>query len=110
MSQTLAIAEHHAKRSHATSILRIGLRLGPLAGVATDALRFAFDTLRQGTMAAGAELTIEELPATFVCLDCAASSESISMTFICPVCGGPTRLEDGGRELELAFLEVTDHV
>jgi hydrogenase nickel incorporation protein HypA/HybF len=110
MTQALAIAEEHAKRSHATSIRRIGLRVGVLAGVVPDALHFAFAALRQGTMAADAELGIEEMPATFVCLDCGSISESISMAFVCPACGGTTRLDDGGRELELAFLEVTNDV
>ncbi len=110
MMQALALAEEHAKRSHATSIRRIGLRMGPLAGVAPDALRFAFASLRQGTMAADAELGISEAPATFVCLDCKARSESLAMTFLCPICGGTARLDDGGRELELEFLEVTSDV
>jgi hydrogenase nickel incorporation protein HypA/HybF len=100
-------AEQEAGRAGATRIDRIRLRVGILSGVVPEALRFAFDALRQGTMAADATLEIDVIPARFGCLDCHAVSEHDTYEFVCPACGGTLIIEGGGHQLELAQLEVS---
>jgi hydrogenase nickel incorporation protein HypA/HybF len=95
------------RRAGAHRIERIRLRVGVLAGVVPEALRFAFDALREGTPAAQATLEIEDAPATFRCLECRHTLESHHLDFTCPACGGALAVDSGGQQLELTQLEVT---
>ena len=42
------------------TVRRVVVRVGPLSGVVSDALAFAFDVAAEGTAIAGARLEIEE--------------------------------------------------
>ncbi len=96
-----------ARNAGATTIHRIRLRVGLLAGVVPEALEFAFAALKQDTPAAAATLEIEPVPATFRCLDCGTTHQLDQLSFTCPACSGPMIVDSGGSDLELAQLEVT---
>ena len=49
---------------------KINLKIGKLAAVVPDSLRFCFDVAIKDTPLAGAELVIEELPVVARCKDC----------------------------------------
>lgn len=100
-------AIEETRKAGASSVERIRLRVGVLAGVVPEALHFAFEALRQGTPAARASLEVESAPALFRCLDCRHSLESRQLDFTCPACGGPLVVDSGGHQLELIQLEVT---
>jgi hydrogenase nickel incorporation protein HypA/HybF len=87
----------------------VGLRVGPLAGVVSDALQFAFRAASPGTAIEGARLDIEHVDLTVWCRICL--SERILSTpqkMRCPICDRPTPDIIGGNELEFAWLEVID--
>ncbi|MBX7103967.1 MAG: hydrogenase maturation nickel metallochaperone HypA [Gemmataceae bacterium] len=63
MQSALDLAVAAAGEGRARRIVGIRLRLGEFAGVDVDALRFAFEALRPGTMAESAYLDIESVPA-----------------------------------------------
>ncbi len=84
----------------------IRLRIGALSGVVPDALEFAFEALAPRTAAAGAHLAIEHVPARFWCAGCAREFESEDMLAECPECHNPSGELRGGREMELASLEI----
>lgn len=87
----------------------LNVRLGALSGVVREALEFSFDLAAEGTAIAGARLVIEEVPVTVRCPRCDAERRLASIQhFHCPVCDTPTPEVVGGRELELATLEVSD--
>jgi hydrogenase nickel incorporation protein HypA/HybF len=87
----------------------LNVRLGALSGVVREALEFSFELAAQGTAIAGARLAIEEVPVTVHCPLCARDRQLPGIQhFRCPVCGTPTPEVVGGRELELATLEVTE--
>jgi hydrogenase nickel incorporation protein HypA/HybF len=108
MQEVLEIAERHARRHGATRIERLTLRLGPLAGVVPEALRFAFDALSAGTLAAGAVLDVEEVPLVCRCLACEHTFTPPDWVFLCPECGTLTDQVCQGREFEVASLEIAD--
>ena len=60
----LAQVEQVARENAAHSVEKVVLRIGPLSGVEPRLLQDAFPIARAGTVAAGAELVIEELPLT----------------------------------------------
>jgi hydrogenase nickel incorporation protein HypA/HybF len=74
--------------------------------VAPDALQFAFETLTPGTLAEGAQLAIDEVPARFWCARCAREFEAEDLFGECPGCRRPSGELRAGRELEVASLEV----
>jgi hydrogenase nickel incorporation protein HypA/HybF len=106
MESALGSAAAEMRKAGAREILRMKLRVGVLSGVVPEALKFAFESLKGATPAAGAALEIELMPAVFRCLDCAAEAELEEMAFHCPRCRGCLVLDHGGNELELTQLEL----
>ena len=87
----------------------VRLRVGPLAGVVTDALRFAFGAAAPGTLVECARLDIENVELIVWCRVCLTERTlSSPQKMRCPVCDRPTPDVLGGSELELAWLEVVD--
>lgn len=95
-----------ARAEGAVRIAAIRLRVGELAGVEVEALRFAFPLVMAGTAAAGAELQIEIEPATCHCPVCDAPFPAPQGCCDCPRCGTISRRLLGGRDLRLLALEV----
>ena len=80
----------------------VRLRVGALAGVVPDALRFAFDVATEGTVCAGATLTIDDVPATVWCEPCGTERTIVGpLRFRCPVCDTPSADVRGGRDLQI---------
>jgi hydrogenase nickel incorporation protein HypA/HybF len=65
----------------------VELKVGHLRQVVPDALAFAFTLVAEGTLAEGAELLIEEVPAAGVCRACGAESELPGFPLACGTCG-----------------------
>jgi hydrogenase nickel incorporation protein HypA/HybF len=95
-----------ARADGATRITAIQLRIGSLAGVEIEALRFAFPLVMAGTIAAGAELRIEHEPAECHCAACHAPFPARDGCCDCPRCGAISRQLLRGRDLRLLALEV----
>ncbi len=107
MQSALDIAVDHAKRQGAQRIHLIKLRVGALSGVVPDALEFAFDITTQGTMAEGAKLDIERVPAACYCPACDIEFEPEHTFYECPRCKSLDVKVRRGRELDVASLEVS---
>jgi len=91
----------------AVRVTGVRLRVGPLAGVVPDALRFAFDAAAPGTFLDGARLDLEATPLTAWCRNCLAERDvETPQQLTCPVCQQPTPDLLSGKELELAWLEI----
>ena len=107
IQNTLDLAVKSAQASGATQIHQLRLRVGAMTGVVPDALQFAFDVVRQGTMAADARLDVESVPATCWCAGCRTEFPSADLAYECPQCGQVSAELRRGLELELVSLEVT---
>jgi hydrogenase nickel incorporation protein HypA/HybF len=107
MQSAVELAVEAARQRGASRIHKLTLRVGRLAGVEPAALAFAFEAVVAGTPAEGAELVIEDVPATCACLDCGREFEPPDFIFRCPDCGALSSEVRQGRELELASLEVS---
>jgi hydrogenase nickel incorporation protein HypA/HybF len=106
MQSALSLALDQARQAGAGRVQVIRLRIGALSGVVPDALEFAFEALKPGTPAQGAELAIERVPARFWCATCRREFQSDDMLAECPDCHGLSGELRAGREMELASLEV----
>jgi hydrogenase nickel incorporation protein HypA/HybF len=107
MQGTLDLALETAKGSAATRIHSLRMRVGTMTGVVPEALQFAFEVLREGTIAAEARLDVETVPASGWCPECQAEFEVKEWLPACPKCARAAPDLRGGLELELASIEVT---
>ncbi len=109
MESALDAIRQQAAIHGATRVSRIVLRIGTLAGVDEDALRFAYEALAPSSIAAGAVLEIETVPARAHCAACGTDfGAGRGFIFTCPACGGFSGDIRAGRELGIARLEFPD--
>jgi hydrogenase nickel incorporation protein HypA/HybF len=96
-----------AAREHAASVKGVRLKIGRMSGIAHDALLFAWELARVDTVAAGAELHIEDVEVVVFCPNCEEERAPIEgAILICGVCGATTPKVVHGRELQLVAVEV----
>ena len=106
MDSALTLALDQARQAGASRVHAIRLRIGAVSGVVPDALQFAFEALAAGTPAEGGQLIIEHVPARFWCATCNREFEATRMFAECPDCKSLSRELRGGREMEVASLEI----
>jgi hydrogenase nickel incorporation protein HypA/HybF len=106
MQSALTLALDEARKAGAKRVYGLRLRIGALSGVVPEALQFAFEALAPGTLAEGALLGIEHVPARFWCGPCSQEFTAEDLFSDCPVCRTPSRELRAGREMEIASLEI----
>jgi hydrogenase nickel incorporation protein HypA/HybF len=88
---------------------KVGLRIGELAAIDADALRFCFDALIKDTDLQSLQLEIEICPRRHRCSACGQEFVVRNYESRCP-CGAESESECvSGDELDLAYIEVEDH-
>ena len=97
-----------AARRPGARVLKVGLRVGELAGVDCDALSFCFEALVRETELEPLALEIEPCPQRNRCSRCGQTFAVADYEIACPACGAPQTDCIGGDELELAYLEVEE--
>ncbi len=106
MDSALNLALDQAQKAGAIRVHVIRLRIGALSGVVSEALEFAFEALAPGTIAEGAALDIESVPARFWCATCAREFQAEDFLAECPACHSASGELRAGREMELASMEI----
>jgi len=112
----LGQVEQIAEREQAQSVDLIRLQIGPLSGVVPELLKQAFFIARAGTIAAKAELVIDDLPVRIRCTQCGAETAARPNRLLCGQCGDYRTQLLSGDELLLSSVELTrpteeiDHV
>ena len=99
------IASRHAD---GRQVIKVWLKVGHLRQVVPSALAFGFELVAEGTPVEGAELEMEEVPATGSCRDCGAESRLESFPLHCGACGGFDLELLGGEELFVESLELEE--
>lgn len=102
----LSSALEAAEKAGATRIDEIRISVGELTEIVDDALQFAFEVLRQGTIAEEAALVVTRVPARSRCAQCGIEFEHDRYDIICPECGNPFNEMIGGRELTIDSIEA----
>lgn len=86
----------------------VRMRIGALAGVMTESLRFCFAVASEGTAADGAQLEIEAVPGRARCRACQDIFQPRDCILICPRCHGNCVDLVAGNELQVLELEVEE--
>lgn len=88
---------------------KVGVRVGEMAAIDPEALRFCFDAMIQETDLASLELAIEVCPRRHRCSACERDFIVHDYDFSCPQCASLITTCISGDELQLAYLEVEQH-
>ncbi len=88
---------------------KVGVRVGQMAALDPDAVRFCFEAMIQETDLASLELAIEVCPRRHHCSGCGHDFIVEDYDFSCPQCSSLVTTCISGDELELAYLEVEEY-
>ncbi len=87
---------------------RVNLKVGKLAAVVPESLRFCFQIAAQDTPLCDAALHIEEIPVVARCNHCNVEWTISEPVFRCRQCNGGSVEVISGRELDIISIEVVD--
>jgi hydrogenase nickel incorporation protein HypA/HybF len=104
----LDIVRQYVPEAQAPLVRRVTVRVGELAGVQTDSLRFCFDAMVSGTPYAAATLAIEYIAAVRTCRGCGTAFAGAAPFATCPSCGSGDAAWSGGADLSVAEVELVD--
>lgn len=96
--------EKEAAARSAVAVHRLTVRIGELSAVEPELLSTAFSAYRDGSVCREAELTVERVPALWVCRSC-GRPVARGAALRCAACDAPARLESGD-EIVLASIEM----
>lgn len=107
IAQNIVEVALNALRGHAPArVTAVNIKLGPLSGVDADALRFAFEVVREDTPLAQATLNVGLTTLGLECNACGQTFQPEEYQFACPHCQSSSIRLISGDELEIVDLEV----
>jgi hydrogenase nickel incorporation protein HypA/HybF len=87
---------------------KINLKVGKLAAVVPENLKFCFEVAAKDTSLEGALLLIEEIPVVASCKSCGNLWTAVEPVFICEKCNGGSVDLISGRELDIVSFEIEE--
>jgi hydrogenase nickel insertion protein HypA len=103
----LEVSIKNCKDNGFSRIESIKVHIGKASGIMPEALLFAFDAEKAGTIAGEAILDIEEIPVSGHCNLCSKDfTTDEKFVFACPHCDGTFFTINSGRELNISEMEV----
>lgn len=103
----LEIALRHAKQAQANQISDLYLVIGQFSSIVDDSVQFYWDMISEGTIAEGAKLHFERIPARLACRSCGTeySLDSRELT-ACPQCDSIQIDILAGKEFRLESISI----
>lgn len=102
----LEIALRHAESAEARRITDIYLVIGQLSSFVDDAIQFYWDIISAGTIAQGATLHFERIPAQARCQSCGVQYRLEGTDFACPQCDSVDVRIVAGQEFYVDSINV----
>ena len=100
------IVESEQKRQGFERVLEISLRIGEFSGIVPECIREFFPIAAADSPAKDASLTIETIPAAFLCLDCGHEGPADRKNACCMHCGSTAIKMTAGREFYVESIKV----
>jgi hydrogenase nickel incorporation protein HypA/HybF len=110
MKNLLDTVEETARRESGEPVKVIHLRIGELSGVNIEALSFAFEVLKEGTLSSEARLEFERVSLEARCKRCGADFHPDELIFRCTKCGSADIEILAGREMHVDFILLDDEI
>ncbi len=102
----LSIVLAQAEANNAKKVTRVNLKIGKMATVVSDCVRFYFELMSKDTIAKGAEVKIEEVPIKGKCFLCKGEFEMDELCLVCPKCQAIGVEVVSGKELCVESIEI----
>lgn len=103
----LELTLKHAEQANATRVNQLNIVVGQMSSIVDDSVQFYWDVIAEGTIAEGAQLHFERVPATFHCFQCDSQfTLNGSHDFSCPHCQSAQVRVVGGDEFRLESIDV----
>ncbi|MFZ5910343.1 MAG: hydrogenase maturation nickel metallochaperone HypA [Chloroflexota bacterium] len=102
----LEIALKHAQKADARRVTNLYIIMGELSTLVDDSIQFYWDLIAEDTIAKGATLHFERVPAELQCLACSGKFTPNGREFSCPACGSINVKVISGEEFSLAAIDV----
>lgn len=100
------ILEEHARSQQFEIVDKITIEIGALSCIESEALRFAFDTVMNNSLAQHAQLTIKHIAGQGRCVACGKMTPMRELYDTCPHCGHFQLDILSGLEMKITELEV----
>ncbi len=104
---TQSVVDAVTERTGDARVTAVRVRVGRLAGVVPDAMRFCFELVTAGTPLDGAALEIEQPEGRGRCRACGAAFVVPDLILLCP-CGSADVDVVAGRELAVASVVIDE--
>lgn len=102
----LQLVEDAARQNAAARVRAVWLEIGALSQVEVEALRFCFDAVTRGTLAANARLEIIATPGLAWCMPCGDRVKIARRGDACPNCGSYQLQVVQGDEMRVSEIEI----
>ena len=107
MQGILEVVLRHAGKNGVSRVEAVNLQVGALSHLREEWMQKYFDHLTRDTLAEGAVLRVERVPAVLVCRECEAQFEwNGEGRPVCSACSSQRADLISGREYTVASLEV----
>lgn len=100
------LINQEARDKNFRKVLGISLRVGEYSGLIPECIREFFPIAAKGSIAEGAELDIQPVPAAFRCLECGYEGRVDRKAACCPSCQSAAIRMTAGREFFVESLKV----
>ena len=90
------------------AVTQVTVRIGHLRQVVPDALRFGWELLTEPTNLKGAELVIEQVPATVSCTECGEETTLDMPILACGSCGSFEVKLLSGEEFLIVSMDIAE--
>jgi hydrogenase nickel incorporation protein HypA/HybF len=87
-------------------VVRVRLEVGRMVALMPEALRFCFDAVARGGLAAGARLDVVTTPGLAWCMPCGDRVPLARLGDACPVCGSYQLTVVAGEEMRVKEIEI----
>jgi hydrogenase nickel incorporation protein HypA/HybF len=102
----LKITLRHAEQAGAQRVIALNLVVGQMASIVDDSVQFYWDMLSKDTIAEGAELRFNRIPAVYRCWDCGNEYQLDGEHLECPRCGSVRVQLIQGDEFRLESIDI----
>jgi hydrogenase nickel incorporation protein HypA/HybF len=107
-SEILRASHAEAARRPGARLVAVTVRIGVLAGVDADALRFAWDVISEQAEYEPVTLEIQMVPRRNRCQECGCEFVTEMYSEPCPQCSSDNSMLLSGDEMQLASVEVEE--
>lgn len=107
MAQEIVSTVTEILKQHPCKVVRkVHIKVGELAAVVPDSLKFSYETIIPDTPLQSSTLELEIVPISAVCNKCEKTFSIDELDFACPNCGSQDINMQTGNELYITNLEV----